>query len=177
MIFSLIFVIIINTSNLNSLNQATAEHQVNHIKETAYTHFGLNQGPDRDRGTYARETCEYYVNKDGRPVLGSLVCQRDMCIPTTTIPPYTCYNLYKITPTKPTGGTILPPPTGLTGEVSPGSEAQPPSIAPGESGQNTKVPKTGILDEPDSLSDDESAEDGDDMEDSNDDEPTINPGK
>lgn len=136
------------------MNQATAEHQKNHIKESLYTWFGFQQGPDRDRGTVAIETCEYYVNKDGRPILGSLTCKRDLCINTFHTPsPDSCYNVYKISP-KPTGGIISPPPPGLTEEMSPGSEALPPSIAPGDSGtennneteknmsQNTrKVPK------------------------------------
>jgi hypothetical protein len=171
------------------LNQATAEHQESHRQEVAYTWFGLNQGPDRDRGTFARDTCEYYVNKDGRPVLGSLTCKRDVCIQTPGLP--ICYILYVISPTKPTGGVISPPPAGLTEEVSPGSgvNEMPPSIEPGDSGtenntsQNTRnVPKTGILDEPGALSDDESAEDDDDTEvpndqggPNNDNGPTINP--
>ncbi|HJR84990.1 MAG TPA: hypothetical protein VJ772_06430 [Nitrososphaeraceae archaeon] len=69
----------------------------------------------------------------------------------------------------------------ITGASIPTELQDALDIAVQESQNTTKVPKAGILNQPDDLSDDESTENGDDIEDPNDgfndDEPTINPGQ
>ena len=198
LIVSLIFLIIINAVNLNNLNQATAKI----IHRNFCTNYGEWYYPKYyPNGTYhfvhtSFRDCYSYDEDDYRTLVpGSftykeLFCQR--IAEEGKVSTYKCLTLRQIS--LPAGAPLeelLPGSGTVPPSVEPGDSGPelPPSIEPGDSGteNNTsqnirKVPKTGILDEPGALSDDESAENDDDTEvrndlggPNNDNGPTINP--
>jgi hypothetical protein len=115
----------INTVNVNTLNQATAKY-VHHCAElrTYLTHT--------DPATWIQDCCDYDQDEHGLAVGGSLTCKQSFCQDTWIDAKHIrkCTTLSAISP--PAGGQ----------ELSPGSGALPPSIAPGDSGtENNNEPE------------------------------------